>query len=202
MYGPLEVTRYKKHRKSYRRALKSFDIQLRKWLGQIMKLSKDLDFWSAFVIILLTIYLVVPTYLRWFRLHFSIGPYFFDHWLVWIGTLYIAFVTPAYYVLKRHYPKRLKALVKIHVFGNLLVFMLVSVHFAQQIGGSPRFFPDLGTALASYIVMFILVVTGFLHRSQIIRGIRPHLNRFMHVSITMSFYVIIGIHILQCLKIL
>ena len=171
-------------------------------MGPTIKFLKDLDFWSAFLIILVTIYLMVATYLRWFRLRFSVGPYFFDHWLVWIGTLYIAFVTPAYYVLKRRYPRSLKALVKIHVFGNLLAFMLVSVHFAQQIGRPPRFFPDLGTGLALYIVMFILVVTGFLHRFKILKSINPHLNRFMHISITMSFYIIIGIHILQGLEIL
>ena len=167
-----------------------------------MKLLKDLDFWSAVVIILLTIYLMIATYLRWFQLHFSVGPFFFDHWLSWIGTLYITFFTPAYYILKRRYRKRLVALVKIHVFGNLFAFMLVSIHFAQQIGRPPQFFPDLGTGLALYIVMFILVATGFLHRFHILRRIRPHLNRFMHVSITMSFYIIVAIHILQGLKIL
>jgi len=167
-----------------------------------MKLLKDLDFWSAFVIILVTICLMVATYLRWFQLNFFVGPFRFTHWLVWIGTLYIAFVTPAYYVLKRRYPKRLKALVKIHVFGNLLAFMLVSIHFAQQIGRPPQFFPDLGTGLALYIITFILVATGFLHRFHLLKSVNPHLNRFMHISITMSFYIVIGIHILQGLEIL
>jgi len=167
-----------------------------------MKLLKDLDFWSAFVIILVTIYLMVATYLRWVQLNFFVGPFRFTHWLVWIGTIYIAFVTPVYYVLKRRYPKRLKALVRIHVFSNLLAFVLVSVHFAQQIGRPPQFFPDLGTGLALYFIMFILVATGFLHRFHLLKSVNPHLNRFMHISITMSFYIIIGIHILQGLNIL
>lgn len=167
-----------------------------------MKLLKDLDFWSAFVIILVTIYFMVATYLRWFQLNFFIGPYRFTHWLGWIGTLFIAFFTPTYYILKRKRPKKFKALLKIHIFGNLISFMLISIHFAQQIGRPPRFFPDLGTGLALYIVTFILVITGFLHRFQIIKRIRPHLNRFIHVSITLSFYIIIGIHILQGLEIL
>ena len=162
-----------------------------------MKLYRDLHFWLAFMIILVTVYLMVATYLDWFQLNFFVGSFRFPHWLVWIGTLYIAFFTPAYYVLKRRYPKRLKALVKIHVFGNLFAFLLISVHFAQQIGRPPQFFPDLGTGLALYLVMLVLTATGFFHRFQMVRSLRPHLNRFMHVSVTMSFYIIIGIHILQ-----
>jgi hypothetical protein len=145
---------------------------------------------------------MVATYLRWFQLNFFIGRFRFTHWLVWIGTLYIVLMTPVYYVLKRHYGGRLSALVKVHMFGNLLSFTLVSIHFAQQIGRPPQFYPDLGTGLALYVVMFILVVTGFFHRFRIIKSIRPHLNRFTHVSITLSFYIIIVIHILQGLAIL
>ncbi|MCW3975807.1 MAG: hypothetical protein NWE86_06155 [Candidatus Bathyarchaeota archaeon] len=167
-----------------------------------MKPIKDLDFWSSLVIIFIIIYLMIATYLRWFQLHVLVGPFFIDHWFVWIGTLYIAFVLPIFYVSKRRYPKRLTTLIRIHAFGNLFAFMLISVHFAQQIGRPPQFYPDLGTGLTLYIVMFILTVTGFLHRFRIIRSVRPHLNRFLHVSITMSFYLIIGIHTLEGLKIL
>jgi len=167
-----------------------------------MRVLKDLDFWSAFVIILVTIYFMVATYLRWFQLNFFVGPFRFTHWLVWIGTLYVAFATPAYYVLKRLYLRRLVIFIKIHMFGNLFAFMLVSVHFAQQIGRPPQFYPDLGTGLALYVVMLVLVGSGFLHRFRIIRRVRPHLNRFLHVSVTISFYLIIIVHLLQGLKIL
>ena len=167
-----------------------------------MRVLKDLDFWSAFVIILVIIYLMVATYLRWFQLNFFVGPFRFTHWLVWIGTLYVAFATPSYYVLKRRYLRRLVTFIKIHMFGNLFAFMLVSVHFAQQIGRPPQFYPDLGTGLALYVVMLVLVGSGFLHRFRIIRRVRPHLNRFLHVSVTMSFYLIIIVHILEGLKIL
>jgi len=167
-----------------------------------MKPIKDLDFWSSLVIIFVTIYLMIATYLRWFQLHVSVGPFFIDHWFVLIGTLYIAFVLPVFYISKRRFPKRLATLIRIHSFGNLFAFMLISVHFAQQVGRPPQFYPDLGTGLTLYIVMFVLTVTGFFHRFRIIRSVRPHLNRFMHVSITMSFYIIIGIHTLEGLKIL
>ena len=167
-----------------------------------MKVLKDLDFWLAFTIVLVTIYFAIATYLRWFQLNFFVGPFRFTHWLVWIGTFYVAFATPAYYVLKRRYLRRLVTFIKIHMFGNLFAFLLVSIHFAQQIGRPPQFYPDFGTGLALYVVMLILVGSGFFHRFRIIKSIRPHLNRFLHVSITMSFYLIIIVHTLQGLKIL
>jgi len=167
-----------------------------------MKLSKNVDFWSASVIILVTVYLMVATYFRWFQLNFFVGSFRFTHWLGLIGTLFIAFFTPIYYVLKRRHLKRLKAIVRIHVFGNLFSFMLISIHFAQQIGRPPQSFPDIGTGLALYIIMLLLTATGFMNRFQIIRSVRPSLIRSMHVSITMSFYIIIGIHILHGLNIL
>jgi uncharacterized membrane protein YidH (DUF202 family) len=167
-----------------------------------LKYLRDVEFWLAVVIILVTIPLSVATYFRWFQLNFFVGPFRYTHWLSWIGTLFIAFFTPAYYVLKRRYPKKLKVLLRIHVFGNLISFLLISIHYAQQVGRPPRFFPDLGTGLVLYIVMPLLVATGFLHRFQILKSIKPHLNRFFHVSITLSFYLVIIVHILQGLNVL
>lgn len=167
-----------------------------------MKLARDLEFWSASALILVTVLLMIGAYLRWFQLSFFVGAFRFSHWLAWIGTSYIAIVVPAYYFLKRRYPKTLRALVRIHVFGNLLAFMLISVHFAQQIGRPRQFYPDLGTGLALYIVMLLLTSTGFFQRFKIVQSLRPHLNRFTHISITLSFYTIIGIHILQGLGVL
>lgn len=152
--------------------------------------------------ILATILLSVATYIRWFNLNFFVGSFRFTHWLSWIGTLFIAVVTPAYYVLKRRGFRKLKALLKIHIFGNLISFLLISIHYAQQVGRPPRFFPDLSTGLVLYIVMPLLVASGFFHRFQIFKSIKPHLNRFFHVSITFTFYLVIGVHILQGLNIL
>ncbi len=167
-----------------------------------MKYLRDIDFWVAAAIIMATIPLMVATYSRWFQLNFLVGPFRFTHWLSWIGTLFIALFTLAYYVLKRRYPRNTKALLKIHVFGNLISFLLISIHFAQQVGRPPEFFPDLGTGLALYLVMPFLVASGFLHRFQILKTIKPHLNRFFHVAITLTFYMVIIVHILQGLNFL
>ena len=167
-----------------------------------MKSLKDWSFWTATAIIVVTIYLSVATYLRWFNLNFFVGPLRFTHRLVWGGALFIAVYSPLYYVLKRRYPKRLATLLKIHMFGNLCAFMLVSIHYAQQIGRPPRFFPDLGTGWTLYLVMLVLVASGFLHRFRILGSIKPHLNRFLHVAVTLSFYIIILTHALQGVGIL
>lgn len=171
-----------------------------------MKILKDIGFWSALIIILLTIYLSVATYSHWLPLSFRIGGLFFPHWLGIIGALFIGIYAPIYYILKRRYPKRLKGLVKIHVFGNLLSFTLISIHIAQQLGRPPQFYPDLGAGLALYIITLILVITGFIHRYGLLARLGkyqiPHRNRFTHVALTLSFYIVIIVHALRNVGIL
>ena len=152
---------------------------------------------------MLTIVLSIATHQRWFNLRFQIGPYYFTHWLSWIGTLFIAIFTPIYYILKRKNPSQLKTLIKIHIYGNLLSVMFISIHYAQQLGRPAAFYPDLGTGLVLYIVMGILVVSGYLHRFNIISKVGsfskalPHQNRYVHLAVTLSFYLVITIHILK-----
>lgn len=163
-----------------------------------MKTFKDIGFWLALIIILVTIYLSVATYFRWLPLSFRIDGLFFPHWLGILGALFIGTYTPVYYILKRRYPKRLKGLVRLHVFGNLLSFMLISIHIAQQLGRPPNIYPDLGEGLALYIITVILVATGFLHRFSLFASSGkyqiPHRNRFTHIALTLSFYIVIFVH--------
>ena len=165
-----------------------------------MNSKEDLNFWFALVMIFLAIFLLVAVYLNWLSVSFFVGPLRFGHWLGVLGTLFIAFFTPAYYVLKRRYPRRLKAMLNVHIFGTLFSFILISVHFAQQMGRPPQFFPDLGTGVISYIATLILVSTGFLHRFKLLEGRRiypPHRNRYLHLSITLTFYLVIVFHALR-----
>ena len=171
-----------------------------------MKILKDIGFWLALIIVLVTIYLSFATYFRWLPLSFRIGGLFFAHWLGIVGASFIGIYTPIYYILKRRYPKRLKGLVKIHVFGNLLSFTLISIHIAQQLGRPPQFYPDLGAGLALYIITLILVATGFIHRYGLLASLgryqMPHRNRFTHVALTLSFYIVIFVHALRNVGIL
>jgi hypothetical protein len=51
--------------------------------------------------------------------------------------------------------------------------------------------------LVLYIVMSFLGASGFLHRFQILTTIKPHLNSFFHVALTLTFYIVIVVPILQ-----
>jgi hypothetical protein len=162
-----------------------------------MHRSRDPAFWVSLFLILCTVFVSAATYYRWIDVRFHIGPYFFTHWLSWIGTLFIALFTPLYYVLKRRIPRLVQRLVPIHMYGNLLSFLLISTHFFQQVGRPPQFYPDLGTGVALYAVGILLVASGFIHRFQLLGSVVPHQNRFLHVSVTSAFYIIIIVHILQ-----
>jgi hypothetical protein len=165
-----------------------------------MKILKSREFWVALSIIIATVCIMIIVSLRWIRLGDMIGPFRVSHWFVWIGTLYIAFIVPIIALLKKRLPNRYMTLFRVHVFGNLLAFVLVSIHFASQISRSPTTYPQLGTGLALYMIMILLVGTGFTHRFQLIPQIKSQTRKFIHVGLTFSFYLIIGIHILHGLN--
>lgn len=167
-----------------------------------MRLWRNLEFWASVLIVLATVCLMVADNLHWVHLGFFAGQFRLNHWFVWIGTLYIAFAVPAIAISKRKRPSMYKILVRVHVFGNLLAFLLISLHFAGQIDRPAQFYPQLGTGLALYIVMIFLTATGFSYRFKIIPSLKIQTNRFVHISLAMSFYTIIVIHILHGLGII
>ena len=167
-----------------------------------MQTWKDGEFWLATSIIFVTIAAAIIVYLRLFNLSFFIGPFRLTHWFTWIGTLFIVIYTPIYHAAKQKYPAKLKTLLRIHVFGNLLSFMLITAHFAQQISRPATSFPDLGTGLILYIVMPLLVLTGYLQRFRVLKSMKPQTNRFVHVTSALTFYITIVFHILHGLNII
>ena len=158
-----------------------------------MKLEKE--FWLAVVLFLAAAVITIATYSRMVSFGFLLGPYRVNHWVSWKGSIYIALAVPAFSTLKRRMPQKTKLLLRIHVYGNLMAFLLISIHFASQTSRQP--IPDLGTGIALYIVVLILAVTGFLHRFRISGLLSPQNNRSLHVSVAISFFIIIGIHILH-----
>jgi len=140
---------------------------------------------------------MVADKLRWVDFGFFVGPFRADHWFVWIGTLYIAFTVLMIAILKQRYKSKFITLFRIHVFGKLLAFLLISIHFTGQINRPAEFYPDLGTGLTLYISMLLLVATGFTHRFRLIPRIKSQTRKFLHVGLSFSFYMIIGIHILH-----
>jgi len=167
-----------------------------------MQTWKDGEFWLATSIIFVTIAVSIIVYLRLFNLNFFVGPFRLTHWFTWIGTLFILIYTPIYNVAKQKYPTKLSTLLRIHVFGNLFSFMLITAHFAQQISRPAESFPDLGTGLALYIVMPLLVLTGYMQRFSVLKSIKPQTKRFVHIALALTFYITIVVHILHGLNII
>lgn len=167
-----------------------------------MEATKEKDFWGATAVLILTIALMLVVILHWVSISLYLGPFRLSHWFVWIGTVYVAIAVPVIAGLKKRRPQRYKTLFRTHVFGNLLAFMLISLHFASQISRPASSYPDLGTGLVLYIAMLLLVGTGFLQRSQLRSSIKPISYRFVHMGSAVTFYLIIIVHILHGLAII
>ena len=162
---------------------------------------RNASLWLALLIVAVTVILMVAVYFRVFRLHVLIGEFNIHHWFSWTGTLFIAFFTPAYYLLKRRYPQKIRTLLQAHVFGNLLSVMFVSIHFMQEISRPPQAFPQLGTGMVLYPAMILLTLTGFFLRFHAAKNLTRQW-RFIHTSVAVSFYLIILVHVLHGLEII
>jgi hypothetical protein len=150
----------------------------------------------SLLIIAATIVLSVGTYSRWWQLRVDIGLAYLDHLLAWIGFGFIGIYTPIYVYAKRRTRRGLKFLLNIHNVGNLVAFMLISMHFAQQIGRPAQFYPDLGTGLALYILVCLMVISGFVMRFNLVKQ-SSKTWRFIHTSLVLPFYILILIHVLH-----
>lgn len=118
------------------------------------------------------------------------------HWIGWIGALYIAFATPIYPIMKRKYPHLTTKTLSIHVAGNLLAVLLVSIHFAHQVTRPINAYPDLGTGIVLYVAMIMLSATGLILVSGIGRKFSKQIH-FLHPAFAVTFYVTITMHIIE-----
>ena len=158
-------------------------------------------FWLSILLLVLADFFFIGVVLDWFDFGFVVGQYRFNHWLGWIGFLFILIYLPLYVIMKRRYINRIRLFLGIHVLGNLTAYLLISIHFASQISRSPQFYPDLGTGIALYIFMITLVATGFLQRFNLLSKYRKSW-RFLHTSSVTALFIIIVIHILHGINIL
>ena len=141
--------------------------------------------------------LMAMIYFDLISLGFVVGPFRFNHWCVIVGAFYLAIITPIFVILKRSKPESLKNLFKFHVFGNLLAFLLISIHFASQISRPLEYYPDLGTGVGLYTAMSVLVVTGFFLRFGLVSGGSRRVLRVIHLLAVLSFYLVIIVHSLH-----
>ncbi len=173
-------------------------------LGKVWRLkeTRNWELWLATIAIVLTVFLMFAYYNRWFSFADRVGPFRIIHYIAFAGTLYIAFGVILFSFLKRRTPKKYKLLLRVHGFGNLIAFILISMHFAGQVGRPADFYPTFGTGLALYIGMVSLVGTGLCLRFNLIQRLNPATNRFVHAGLAFTFYLIIFVHILHGLNII
>jgi len=118
------------------------------------------------------------------------------HWIGWIGTLYIAFSSPVQPIVKRKAARHMRTALNIHMIGNLLAVLLVSVHFAHQVTRPASSYPDLGTGIVLYATMVLLVATGIVMYSGIANRFAKQW-RFLHPAFALTFYTVIIMHIIR-----
>ena len=168
--------------------------------GDCLEHHRPWDFWAASLILLITIILSVVAFVQWYTLSFFVGSLFFVHWLSIIGTAFIASLVPVYVVLKHTRPHIFKKLLRIHVFGNLLAFLLVSVHFAQNTGRLADFYFRLEYGFLLFLVLAVIVATGMMERFgaklSFVRYVKP-----VHNYSVVIFYLVTIIHVLRSLVI-
>jgi hypothetical protein len=153
--------------------------------------------WPVVLLVAAIIAICIANYLGLLgSLHFTIGPFFSHHWMSIIGATYIAVVVPIQRYLWSRDPERRHGLVTFHIYGNLIAVGLITVHFSQQLSRPAEFFPDLGTGLALYVTLVVLVVTGIFMRFGIGRS-RYRWWRYLHGGVTTAFYIVVVFHTLH-----
>lgn len=165
-----------------------------------MSIRKSPSNWQSSAVLTLIIAIVIisiGTYDRWWSLRILVVEAFYlGHLLGIIGASWVAVFTPIYVYLKQKSPQYSKTLINIHIIGNLIAFLLFSMHFWQQIGRPAEFAPEYGTGLSLYIILSTMVVTGLMTRFHIgWRFLKTW--RTTHIGLTASFYIVLIIHIMR-----
>lgn len=161
-----------------------------------MKIYSKTEFWVTVILLILTVALSAVAYDRWYTLSVFVGSYLFIHWIGIIGTGFITVFTPIYYALNRKRPKSRKILLKLHVYGNLVSYLLVSVHFAQHLGRLSSFLSNLGEGTVLFFVLTTITATGIMERFQIAKS-KQRIVRLVHHYAVIVFYALVLLHALQ-----
>jgi len=157
-------------------------------------MKQELRIGLSFVAVAAGLVLAVLSYLGLIPLGYKIGPYWLNHWLAWLSFAFIIVYVPLFIILKRKnhniYPK----LMTVHQIGFIVAFVLVSLHMGSQIR---RIFPpEIGTGIAAYVSLLVLVVTGIMRRNQLLVK-RESTLRFVHLSMVVSFFLTIVFHVIR-----
>ena len=166
-----------------------------------MKNYLSLEFGFVVVLLLATIILSIFSFIFWYELTFFVGYYLFIHWLGLIATLFIVISIPVHFILKRLQSRNYKQILRFHTLGNLSAFMLISIHFTQNVGRLAGSIQRLGMGFFLYLILILIVATGILHYYQINKKYLKSI-RVIHKYIVIVFYLVMTIHLLQGFNIL
>ena len=159
------------------------------------------SFWVALAIMLVTAVSVVLVLLRMVRVPFMMVDVLgvrnsLVHWAGWVGAITILLVTASYIHRKRVLRTPSAGILRLHAFGNLLGFLLISIHFSHEVTRSPANYPDLGTGVVQYAAVIMLVSTGF----TAFFAVRPAwaaYYRFLHPAVALTLLMTIVLHIIH-----
>ena len=143
----------------------------------------------------------VGTYLRWWNLSAAAGGYTIDNWLGWGGSGLLAILVPSYSLLKRHSKLSFHTLVQWHVWGNLVAFGLISMHFAQHLDRAVHFGFPLDTGFSIYLLLSGIVITGVIKRFTLMHKAQEQI-RLIHLGLGLSLIVVVPVHILSTLRVI
>ena len=156
--------------------------------------NRHLAIWLSFSGVAVGLVLAVLSYLDLIPLGYKLGPYWLNHWLGWLAFGFIIIYVPIFAILKRRNPRIYGKLMKVHEIGFVVAFMLVSLHIGTQI--RRVFPPEIGTGIAAYVSLLALVVTGIMRRNQIL-ATRAATLRLIHLSMVVSFSLVIVLHVMR-----
>jgi len=138
----------------------------------------------------------VGTYMGLWDLHFTVGAIFFHHLVAQIGGAYLFIATIVFVYMKRKTAVNRGTLLKVHVFGHLMALILVVTHFALHLNRAVAFSAGLGTGLATFLLLAVLIATGFLMRFGLLPKKRTYWHQ-IHVGMSLSFFIVLAIHTLE-----
>ncbi len=156
----------------------------------------DAKLWSFLSLVAVWIILIYAVATRLLLLNIDVGGESLHHWFTWAGTLYIAVAIPIIHILKLRHANWRTKLTIVHVFGNIIAVIFISLHLTHQLARAPPFTPELGTGIVLVTILLLEVTTGFI--LQFIKPLSMYKSlKFVHVGIILAFYMVIVVHILH-----
>jgi len=163
---------------------------------RVLSRKRNITILLSFTAVAVGLVLAVLSYLGLVPLGYKLGPYWLNHWLGWFSMGFIIIYVPIFIILKKRNLKIYQKLMKVHEVGFIIAFMLVSLHIGSQL--RRVFPPEIGTGIVAYLSLFALVVTGIMRKNQIL-ATRMATLRLVHLSMAVSFFLVIVFHVIRAL---